>query len=45
MHGRLWLAISGLLLAAFIALTLVHRHISRYDDVIGLSASRYGLDF
>jgi soluble lytic murein transglycosylase len=44
LHGRLWIAIAALF-AVIAAASWVHWHVSRYDDAIGLSASRYGVDF
>ncbi len=43
-HGRLWLGsiVLGVVLATLLWL---HWHTTRYDDMIGLSADRYGIEF
>ena len=43
-HGRLWLGIVALFLVLG-GLLWLHRHTTCYDDMIGLSAARHGVDF
>ena len=43
-RGRLWLGGSALLVIV-LSVSCVRWHTSRYDDAIGMSASRYGVDF